>query len=93
MTTCGVVDVVLWVVAVVRDGVIVVGGAEVEVEVLEAVPVTVVVVAVAPPRLLLASPRRRTRWRRAATMMRDPPAGRYRGACFSGSGCGGGYGS
>jgi len=36
MTTCGVVDLVLCVVVVVRDGVIVVGGAEVEVEVLEA---------------------------------------------------------
>jgi hypothetical protein len=54
MTTCGVVDVVLWVVVVVREGVIVVGGAEVEVEVLEAGAVTVVVTAVAPPRLLLA---------------------------------------
>src|SRR6476646_6919491 len=50
MTTCGVVDVVLWVVVVVRDGVIVVGGAEVEVEELEAGAVTVVFTAVAALR-------------------------------------------
>jgi hypothetical protein len=89
MTTCGVVDVVLWVVVVVRDGVIVVGGAEVEVEVLEAGAVTVVVTAVAPPRLLLAYAQAKNPMAASSTMMGihqrpiPPPF-------FSGSGCRGG---
>jgi hypothetical protein len=45
MTTCGVVDVVLWVVDVVRDGVTVVGGTDFEVDVLAGVVTTVVVTA------------------------------------------------